>query len=117
MDEQASYEAARLRFVELKQEYREQRRLVRKLTPWRRRWRRRALWILLLFLPLQYVASIGPVNGLYARGFMSESFVDAWIRPIYAPLNALGQHVPAFESVVEWYMEFWEPRVWTPAPK
>ena len=107
MDEQVTYQEARRRAAELKREYKALRKVAWKLAPARVRWRRRAFWAFIALLPIQYVASLGPIVGLLEYGILPEPFVETWIGPLYFPLFFVGEQIPFVGDVLTRYMEWW----------
>ena len=58
--------------------------------------------LLLLFLPVLYVLSIGPVALL-----VNGNRPAWWIEAFYYPLEQLAQYCKPFQDAVNWYVELW----------
>ena len=56
--------------------------------------------LVVVLLPVAYVASIGPVLGLHTRGYISHRAYSVYQRPAHV---VLSQYTPAYE-VVSWYV-------------
>jgi hypothetical protein len=60
------------------------------------------LVLMLLFLPVLYVLSIGPAVLLIKS---SGSF--AWVGLMYYPLEVIGEACQPFDAGIRWYIELW----------
>jgi hypothetical protein len=60
------------------------------------------LVLMLLFLPVLYVLSIGPAVLLIKS---SDSF--AWVGLMYYPLEVIGEACQPFDAGIRWYIELW----------
>ena len=70
--------------------------------------------LLLLFLPLAYMFSIGPAFGLFDRGYISDP------ERFYSPLAQAVDRSPAAVRVVQSYLSLWRvyrPPIVDPTPK
>jgi hypothetical protein len=63
------------------------------------------LVLMLLFLPVLYVFSMGPVASLFYSGYISPNSFNAF----YAPLLWLGEHVGFIDDAIRWYIDVWVP--------
>jgi hypothetical protein len=57
---------------------------------------------LLLFVPVLYVLSIGPVARMAEEGYLPRDSV----RPLYSPVIWLHDHTP-LQKPLEWYGAMW----------
>lgn len=58
--------------------------------------------LVLFFLPVVYVLSIGPVALLVEHNASLE-----WIGYLYLPLGLLAEACPPIDDALEWYMDLW----------
>lgn len=65
-----------------------------------------AVVLLLALLPLLYVLSIGPVVGLFSRGYLQIG-PDSPVARFYAPLEYIHGEVPLLAQPLDWYVELW----------
>ena len=56
-------------------------------------------------LPLLYILSAGPVIGLMARGYVSESATMA----VYSPLNFVCESCTPVDEGMRWYVDLFRP--------
>lgn len=66
-----------------------------------------ALVLILMFLPLFYVLSLGPAVWLHDRGMMGLAATDA-LETFYYPLQWASERSPAVSQPLEWYVGLWD---------
>src|SRR5262245_24663217 len=64
--------------------------------------------LILLFLPLLYVLSIGPAVWMHDRGMMSPT-VTQCADTIYSPLEWASSKSSVSERIIMGYIEWWRP--------
>ena len=76
--------------------------------PKRRRWKRRALvmLVLVMLLPLWYVLSAGPVWWLASHGYVSNDLALK-VNAFYRPAFRLADSWPLFGDLWAAYAKFW----------
>ena len=72
--------------------------------------------LVVLFLPVLYVLSIGPAVYLHDRGMLSPSAIGT-LEKIYSPLEWAASRSSAIEYPINWYVALWAaPSTPMPAP-
>jgi hypothetical protein len=61
--------------------------------------------MVLVCLPILYVLSIGPAGLAYDKGWLPDHMEDD-LTVFYSPVLWLYEEVPAFESFMDGYLEF-----------
>jgi hypothetical protein len=64
-----------------------------------------AIVVLVIAVPLVYVASLGPVSWLAERGMISTD-EGSVATTVYAPLQYASNNSPAAETAIVWYTSF-----------
>ena len=59
--------------------------------------------LLVIFLPVAYVLSTGPFQGLYEYGYMSGETAEALSNILYAPLRSMTTRCKPLENFVHWW--------------
>ena len=60
--------------------------------------------LLLLVLPILYVASLGPLVWMYQHRWLSEPVANA-ASVFYEPLSLLADQFEPFDDFLEWYVK------------
>jgi hypothetical protein len=58
-----------------------------------------------LFMPVAYVLSMGPIAWLHTHAGLP--YGNYWLKLYCSPISFLVQN-PAFGSFLKWYLSFWE---------
>jgi hypothetical protein len=58
--------------------------------------------VVVLFLPILYVLSIGPAAWLHDRGYLSNE-----VGIVYTPLGLLAEHCEPARQTLVWYVRLW----------
>ncbi|OAI56919.1 hypothetical protein AYO49_03240 [Verrucomicrobiaceae bacterium SCGC AG-212-N21] len=58
-------------------------------------------------LPVLYVASVGPVGGLFRNGFIGFNPSRPWVFQIYYPVGWLAE-ATSMEEPLQRYISWWE---------
>jgi hypothetical protein len=63
------------------------------------------LVLMMLFLPMLYVVSIGPAVWLAQRGYLNQEATARW----YYPIQWVHRKCPPLRPALEWYVMLFEP--------